>query len=218
MIAALTLLFLLAASMMVVRIGSSALRLTGMSQTIARFQALSAFSGTGFTTSEAEEMMHHPTRRKILVLLMVIGSLGVVTVLSTVILGLVNSKSGSDFMTIIYMAMAVMAICFLAVSKRLDETMCTFVEKGFMRLGWVDETNYLVLAELPNGDQLVEHSYLGLAAMPLEKLRACFPSLTLLQVNDVPEEATSSLSPQDRMLCFAHRTVHREVSNWLQNL
>jgi len=39
-------------SFIVVRIGGLALQLTGMESDVARFQALSAFTGTGFTTKE----------------------------------------------------------------------------------------------------------------------------------------------------------------------
>jgi Trk-type K+ transport system membrane component len=51
---------------LIVRAASIALMMTGMNQKRARFQALSAFTGTGFTTKEAESVMNHPLRRKII--------------------------------------------------------------------------------------------------------------------------------------------------------
>ncbi|WP_299732249.1 hypothetical protein [uncultured Tateyamaria sp.] len=218
MIAALTLLCLLALSMIVVRIGSTALRLTGMSQAAARFQALSAFSGTGFTTSEAEEVMRHAARRKILSSLMVIGNLGVMTVLSTIILGLLSAKDDSGLATIIYMVLAVLAACFLALSERLDVTMCGFVEKGLLHLGWASADSRTVLAEFPNGDQLVEYKYSGAAILPLDTIRTAFPELKTLRVNGLDVSTATKLASQDRLLCFAHFTVQQEVSDWLGQL
>ena len=59
-------------------IGSIALEATGMERTKARFQVLSAITGTGFTTSEAEAIVNHPRRRRIATWLIFIGNTGVV--------------------------------------------------------------------------------------------------------------------------------------------
>ncbi len=66
----------------VVRIGAIALELTGLDASTAQFQALSAFTGTGFTTREAELVVRHPQRRRILMALMVAGNAGIVTVIA----------------------------------------------------------------------------------------------------------------------------------------
>ena len=58
-------------------IGSIALESTGMQRPKARFQVLSAITGTGFTTSEAEAIVNHPRRRKIATWLIFIGNTGV---------------------------------------------------------------------------------------------------------------------------------------------
>ncbi|MEX0317546.1 MAG: hypothetical protein AB3N21_06330 [Ruegeria sp.] len=218
MIAALTLLLLLALSMSVVRIGSTALRLTGMEPNAARFQALSAFSGTGFTTSESEDLMRHPMRRKILVLLMIIGSLGVVTVLSTVVLGLLRTDDGSEFPTIVYMALAVMLICFLAVSKRLDQTMCALVERVLLLFGWDHEAGPVLIAELPNGDQLVEQRFSGSAVVSHNTVRAALPDLTVLRVNGAAPTRQTVIHPGDVLLCFAPRSLLTDLADKMRNL
>ena len=58
--------------------GSVALEATGMERKKARFQALSALTGTGFTTREAEEIVGHPRRRLIATWLMFLGSVGII--------------------------------------------------------------------------------------------------------------------------------------------
>jgi hypothetical protein len=75
-------------SYLIVRIGAIALEMTGMDRSRARFQALSAFSGTGFTTREAELVVNHPRRRKIVTYLMILGNAGIVSVVATLVISL----------------------------------------------------------------------------------------------------------------------------------
>jgi hypothetical protein len=58
-------------SLLVTRIATEALALTGLSRTSASFQARSAFTGSGFTTQESEAVVQHPVRRRIVVLVRV---------------------------------------------------------------------------------------------------------------------------------------------------
>lgn len=83
MLATLTFLILLAISLLVVRVGTVALTMTGVSEDVASFQALSAFTGTGFTTSETEMLVNQPARRRILRDLMVLGNMGFVSMLAS---------------------------------------------------------------------------------------------------------------------------------------
>lgn len=70
-------------SFIVVRAGAVAFEMTGLEWSLAKFQALSCFSGTGFTTKESELITGHPQRRKIASILMVLGNAGLVTLIAT---------------------------------------------------------------------------------------------------------------------------------------
>jgi len=72
-------------SIIIVRIGGFALQLTGIEPDVARFQALSAFTGTGFTTREAERVVGHRARRRIVTILIILGNAGLVTVIATLV-------------------------------------------------------------------------------------------------------------------------------------
>jgi hypothetical protein len=67
-------------------IGAIMLEMTGMERSRARFQALSAISGTGFTTSHAEEVVNNPRRRQIVSYLMIIGNAGILSLIIAVII------------------------------------------------------------------------------------------------------------------------------------
>jgi hypothetical protein len=74
----------LVASFIIVRVGAVAFQLTGLEWSLAKFQSLSCFSGTGFTTREAELITGDKRRRRIASFLMVLGNAGLVTMIATV--------------------------------------------------------------------------------------------------------------------------------------
>ena len=105
MAAIISLLVVVALSLLITRIATVALTLTGLSQEVARFQARSAFSGVGFTTKESEQVVHHPVRRRIVLLLILLGNAGVVSVLASLIL------SFSDLTAVSYTHLTLPTIC-----------------------------------------------------------------------------------------------------------
>jgi len=68
---------------MIIRIGAIAFQLTGLDWSVAKFQALSCFTSTGFTTSEAELIVSNRQRRRIASILIVLGHAGFVTMIAT---------------------------------------------------------------------------------------------------------------------------------------
>jgi Trk-type K+ transport system membrane component len=73
----------LVVSFIVVRIGAIAFQLTGLEWSLAKFQALSCFTGTGFTTKEAELITGNKQRRRIASVLMVLGNAGLVIMIAS---------------------------------------------------------------------------------------------------------------------------------------
>lgn len=70
-------------SFIIVRIGAIAFQLTGLEWSLAKFQALSCFTATGFTTREAELITATPQRRRIASILIILGHAGLVTMIAT---------------------------------------------------------------------------------------------------------------------------------------
>ncbi|MBU0479174.1 TrkA C-terminal domain-containing protein [bacterium] len=66
-------------------IASVALSITGLAHDKARFQALSALTGTGFTTRDSELIVSHRQRRAIVMALMILGNIGIILILSNII-------------------------------------------------------------------------------------------------------------------------------------
>src|SRR6056297_2959688 len=95
MIGILSFFVILVVSILVTKIATIALAHTGMSHETAKFQARSAFSGVGFTTTESERMVTHPIRRRILMMLMLLGNAGIVTAGTSLLLAFVDPESGA---------------------------------------------------------------------------------------------------------------------------
>ena len=83
MVPLLLFIIVLFASWIIVRIGAIAFQITGLEWSLAKFQALSCFSGTGFTTRESELIVSDKRRRQIASILMILGNAGLVTLIAT---------------------------------------------------------------------------------------------------------------------------------------
>jgi hypothetical protein len=83
----------LTVSFIVVRIGAIAFQLTGLEWSLAKFQALSCFSGTGFTTKEAELITSNKQRRQIASILIILGNAGTVILIATFASSLVAQET-----------------------------------------------------------------------------------------------------------------------------
>ena len=98
-------------SFIIVRIGGFALQLTGIEPDVARFQALSAFSGTGFTTTEAERVVRHRTRRRIVTILIILGNAGLFGIINTSVASFTEVSDYEWFL--IRLAIIIAGIVFL---------------------------------------------------------------------------------------------------------
>lgn len=86
MIAVLTLILILSVSFLITKVATIALMHTGLSQQSAKFQARSVFTGVGYATKESESIVNHPLRRKIVMMLMLLGNAGIVSVIASLVL------------------------------------------------------------------------------------------------------------------------------------
>lgn len=120
MVAISSLLLVLALSLLVTRVATVILTATGMSRQSARFQARSAFTGSGFTTSESEQVVNHPLRRRVIGTLMLLGNVGIVASASSAILGLRSNAWGLTGWRVLELVLGLLALVFLSRSQWVD--------------------------------------------------------------------------------------------------
>ena len=120
-------------SFLFVRASAIALMMTGLEKNKARFQALSAFSGTGFTTREAEFVMKHPARRKIVTWLMIMGNAGIVMVIVTATSSLATSKGSQLPINLLILAVGIFLIYKIATYRKFTKRWESFIERKLIK-------------------------------------------------------------------------------------
>ncbi len=146
-------LFVLAfVSLIAVRVGATALMMTGLSWDTASFQSYSAFFGVGFTTKEAEMVVNHPVRLRIIRDLFLAGNNGLTSALATLVVTLMQSATSSHLLLIVG-ALVIGASLLLYLSrvgwlqKLLDRT----IKKTLERTGMVRALDYELLLRIQHG-------------------------------------------------------------------
>jgi hypothetical protein len=144
------LLAVLGLSLVITRVATIALSSTGLSEEAARFQARSAFTGTGFTTSEAEAVVNHPVRRRIIMILMVLRSAGLVTIIITLILSFVDSGDGglNRIIRLAILAGGVGGLWLLSRSRTVDKFVSKLIKKALKKWTDLDVQDYVGLLRL----------------------------------------------------------------------
>jgi hypothetical protein len=157
MIAVISLMVVLTMSMIVVRIGAAALKLTGLSEESARFQALSAFTGAGFTTSESEQVVGHPVRRRIISLLLRFGSAGIISAIATLILSFTGIGGQREGLTRLALFLAGLLVLLLVSRSRwVDRRMSRIISWALSRWTALEPHDYEELLRLSSGYSIRE--------------------------------------------------------------
>lgn len=142
----------LALSILITDLATSALTLTGLSRESARFQARSAFTGTGFTTKESEKIVNHPVRRRIVTWLMVARSAGLVTIIISLILSFAVSGTYQERLwRLIYLVAGVALLWGLRRIPFFNRLLNRFIEWALKKWTDLDTRDYYNLLHL-SGD------------------------------------------------------------------
>lgn len=107
------------------------------------------------------------------------------------------------------MLLAVFVICAIAMNDALDTFLCRAIALVLKRLGLFDNSQHLVVTELPDGTQLAEHTVQHHCSVDAPSL-----GLMLLRMNDEPPGThTLSLTAGDRVLCFGTPAAHLALNS-----
>lgn len=146
-------------SMIVNRIATIALTLTGMSRASAKFQARSALTGTGFTTSEAESVVNHPVRRRIVMMLMLTGNAGIVVTIGTLAGTTTRAVAGGGlplWVTYALIIVAVGTVLWVMGLRSVDRTLSRVIRRGLRRFTDLEVRDYEDLLEIHGGYSVSE--------------------------------------------------------------
>jgi hypothetical protein len=187
MVALVSFLVIVTLSLIIERIATVALTLTGLSRDAARFQARSALTGTGYTTTEAEQVLTHPARRQIIMLLMGVRHFEIITGVSTLILTFIGiSSTHEGVVRGVVLSAGLVALTVAASSKWLDRHLTRLIKWGLRRWTTLEVLDYATLLGLVS----------GYAVRELRVGRESWMAHRRLNELDLPEEGVTVLAIQ----------------------
>ena len=153
---AISLIIVLALSLLVIRVATVALALTGLSEELARFQTQSAFFGVGFTTKESESIVNHPVRRRIISAVMVLGRAVFATAVSALILSFVSAGGTTLLFRLGYICGGVLILWIIFSSAWIGRRLSKLISLALRRWTKLDVRDYSSLLRLSGNYTVTE--------------------------------------------------------------
>ena len=211
-------------STILVRIASTIMRLTGLPDNVARFQSLSAMTGTGFTTRESELIVNYPIRRRVLMTLMIIGNIGLVSVVSTFVVAF--SEIGPERASVVQQVFwftAALAVNFLViVNPVVDGLLCRFLSWVLVRTTNLGKRRFVRLLSLEDDMTIAEHHLRLRHSIMIGDLIPEHIDLSVIMIRGAETKHPSHLGdemeiePFETAICFGKEDMHRSFAEWLE--
>jgi len=196
MIAAISLFVIISISALITKIAAIALMHTGLSTEAAKFQARSAYTGTGFTSQESEKVINHPVRRKVIYILMLVGNAGIVTTISSLMLTfLIPDNNNSLLYSIIFIIVGLSALWWAIQSDVVNKWLAKVIDKALTKYTDIDVKDYAAILHLSGEYQISElkvRKDSWLANKTLEELELRKEGINLLGIEREGEEYIGS--------------------------
>lgn len=156
MVSLISLIVILVISVLITKVATQALTHTGLSRESAKFQARSAFTGVGYTTQEAEKIVNHPVRRRIVLTLMLIGNVGIISAVASLILTFVNKEldTTDTLVRIAVIVVSLWGLWRLSKSKWLENRMVKLINRALEKFTTVRVKDYVELLKLQDGYEI----------------------------------------------------------------
>jgi hypothetical protein len=152
-----SLLTFLGLALVITRVATVALRTTGLSHESARFQARSAFTGVGLSTEESDEILKHPARRNIVLMLMSLSGAGVVTTLASLLASFADLSSyRQGALRLAVLSAGLLVLWRISESRRVERHLASIIEWGLARWTDLDARDYVRLLHIDDEYSIAE--------------------------------------------------------------
>jgi len=197
-------------SFLIVKVGSIALRMTGVDKESANFQSLSAFTGTGFTTFEAEDVVNYHDRRRIIKILMLLGNAGIISIITMLILSFSGGNISQTAAKLGLLGIVIVAIIIFSAVRGLETFVDNFIARRLSRFTQFSMGSFQEMLRLTNGygvAEIVVPKDHDLAGKRLFESNLRSSDILVLAVKRrmmlIPApKADELIEPEDRLICF----------------
>ena len=186
--------------------------MTGIDKETAAFQSLSAFTGTGFTTSEAENIVNHRERRKIVKGLMILGNIGIISGLAMLFLSFQGETFSNALAKLGLLGLVVMVLVAFPIAKGLDNVVDRFITKRLSKMTHFSMGAFSEILKLASGygiaELLIPDSHL-LAGKKLMETDLSQTNILVLAIKRgfhliATPKADEEIRAGDRLVCFGY--------------
>ena len=207
-------------SVMIRKVATVALQLTGLDKPTASFQALSALTGTGFTTREAELVLNYPVRRRIISLLMIIGNAGMVAVIAGLVSSFFNITSAWAIFRYIILIIALYLIFKMATHTRLARLLSKKIEEKLREKFKIEKRTIGRILDLGEDFGIAEITLhegspsVGktLATSDLRKKKILVLAIERDEEKILVARGNHKLHAGDNLICYGRFTEMREIA------
>jgi hypothetical protein len=197
-------------SFLIIKVGSIALRMTGIDKEAANFQSLSAFTGTGFTTFEAEDVVNYINRRRVIKILMLLGNVGIVSIITMLILSFSGDNISESFTKLGIIGLVILAIIIISAVRGLENFIDGFIEKRLAKFTKFSMGAFHEMLRLANGYGVaeivipVDHALSGKRLFESNLRSSDILVLAIKRDGSLipAPRADELLTPKDRLVCF----------------
>jgi hypothetical protein len=204
------LIFVVLISALAMKAGAIALRMTGIDKEYASFQSLSAFTGTGFTTMEAENIVNHPQRRRVVKILMLFGNVGIISIIATLILSFKGGSISETVRNFGVIGLLIAVIVIFSLAKGLDNVIESFIEKRLRKMTHLSVSPVSSVMKLASGYGVAEIAITDTHAIAGKKLSESGLSRSGVLIFAIKRglhliptpSAGETIEPGDRLVCF----------------
>ncbi len=214
----------LAIGMTCVKIGSVAFRMTGLDQQTSSFQALSAFTGTGFTTREAETITRDRRRRRIASGLMIAGNAGFAVTLVALFQAFDTFGKADSFLDVLLRvaiaALGLLLLYNLAWGKWLNTRLTRFIERRLAKATDLSMPHFEQMLKIGEGYGISEiriredHPAIGKSLADVDWSKMHVLVLAIQRQNEMIKSpsAVEQIQEGDNLTCFGPAGVIRRLA------
>lgn len=222
---ALTVMAIFTFSTLVVRIASTIMRLIGLPDHVARFQCLSALTGTGFTTRESELIVNYPIRRRVLMTLMIFGNLGLISISATFIVTFASIEPDGPIVLqqAAWLAGGLLLNFLFITHPAIDRILCSAISRVLTATTDLGDRPFDRLLSLEDDMAIAEHHLRLSQPVMIGDLIPDGIDLSVIMIRGEEVKHPSQLGPGieikpfETAICFGKEDMHNCFAKWLRS-